>query len=380
MVDQERFRAGLVCVLILMAPLGCSRGKADENKGPPPAPVRIGIATVASVPVEVRAIGTAEASATASIRPRVTGLIKSVAFSEGQEVSEGDILFRLDPEPFEAALREAESNLQRSRAEAANAAAEAARYNNLFQAGVASRQDADQRNASAKALAAAVESFRAATLARKLDLEYATIRAPIAGRTGSILVREGNLVRANETLLVEIRRLSPAFVTFTIPEAELPTLQRYASASTLPVTASASGDAGPPETGTLTFVDSTVDRATGTVQLRGTFENAQRTLWPGQFVDVTVTLEVRQGAIVIPSSALQTGPQGSYVYVVGAEDKAEMRKIQPGPRVAGNGIVVESGLSGGERVVTDGQLRLAPGSKVTIVQDAPAPPAAGDGG
>ena len=289
-------------------------------------------------------------------------------------MAEGDVLFVLDKRPFEVALREAEANLERSRTQAANAEAQAARYEELAKAGVASRQDAELRRAEARAAAAAVDAFRAATVARRLDLEYTTIRAPMTGRTGSILVREGNLVRANETVLVEIVRLAPAFVSFAIPEASVPTLQQAManSAGPLPVSAAAApaGDAGAPshgELGTLSFLDNTMDRATGTLRLRATFENTSRALWPGQFVQATVRLGVREGAVVIPPSALQTGPSGTFVFVVGADDAAQMRPVQAGERVDGGRIVVQSGLAGGERVVTDGQLRIQPGAKVTIV-------------
>jgi len=265
--------------------------------------------------------------------------------------------------------------LARSRTEAANANLEASRYEGLLAAGVSSRQEAQQRRAAADAARAGVASFQAAAEARKLDLEYTTIRAPIAGRTGAILVREGNLVRANETNLVEIRRLSPAFVSFTVPEAELQTIRFYAATNKLKMAVNLDGDAGAEETGTLSFLDNSVDRATGTVRLKGTFENAERRLWPGQFVNVVVTLDVKANAVVIPAEAVQTGPAGTFVYVIGPDDTAEMRKVQPGIRVAGNQIVVESGVSGGERVVTDGQLRLVPGAKVALQMPAGALPA-----
>ncbi|MDI1482530.1 efflux RND transporter periplasmic adaptor subunit [Polyangium sp. y55x31] len=376
-----RMRAFLLVLAVVLLGPACS----GERKGPaepPKAPVRVAFSEVATVPIELSAIGTVEPSARVSLRPRVTGLVTAVKFQEGADVAVGDVLFLLDKRPFEVALREAESNLERSRTQAANAAAEAARYEELAKAGVATRQDAELRRAEARAAAAAVDAFQAATVARRLDLEYTTIRAPIAGRTGSILVREGNLVRANETVLVEIVRLAPAFVSFAIPEASVPTLQHAMSSSSgpLPVSAAAapSGDAGAPsngEHGTLSFIDSTIDRATGTLRLRATFENTSKTLWPGQFVQATVRLGVQEGAVVIPSEALQTGPSGTFVFVVGADETAEMRPVQPGERVAGGRIIVQSGLSGGERVVTDGQLRVQPGAKVTIVGEGPASPA-----
>ncbi|MDI1444241.1 efflux RND transporter periplasmic adaptor subunit [Polyangium sp. 6x1] len=376
-IDAARRRALLlVLALALLAP-ACSR----ERKGPaepPRAPVRVAFSEVATVPIELSAIGTVEPSARVSLRPRVTGLVTAVKFQEGADVAEGDVLFVLDKRPFEVALREAESNLERSRTQAANAEAEATRYEELAKAGVASRQDAELRRAEARAAAAAVDAFRAATVARRLDLEYTTIRAPMTGRTGSILVREGNLVRANESVLVEIVRLAPAFVSFAIPEASVPALQQAMANSSgpLPVSAAAapSGDAGATgngEHGTLSFIDSTIDRATGTLRLRATFDNTSRSLWPGQFVQATVRLGVQEGAVVIPAEALQTGPSGTFVFVIGGDDAAQMRPVQPGERVTGGRIIVQSGLAAGERVVTDGQLRVQPGAKVTIVSEGP---------
>ncbi|MRG96112.1 efflux RND transporter periplasmic adaptor subunit [Polyangium spumosum] len=355
----------LLLTLILLAP-ACSR----ERSGPPEqprAPVRVVFSEIATVPIELSAIGTVEPSASVSLRPRVTGLVTAVKFQEGADVAAGDVLFLLDRRPFEVALREALSNLERSRTQAANAKAEADRYEELAAAGVASRQDAELRRAEARAAVAAVEAFRAATAQRRLDLEYTTLRAPIAGRTGSILVREGNIVRANETVLVDIARLAPTFVTFTLPEASVPALQEARANATepLPVLAEVSG--GHSAEGILTFVDNTIDRATGTLRLRATFDNDDRALWPGQFVQATVRLGVRQGAVVIPSEALQTGPSGTFVFVVGADETAQMRPVQAGERAPGGRVLVQSGLAAGERVVTDGHLRIRPGAPVTIV-------------
>jgi len=341
--------------------------------------VRVAFYEVATVPNEITANGTVEPSARVSLRPRVTGLITAVKFQEGADVAEGDVLFVLDRRPFEVALREAESNLERSRTQAANAAAVAERFELLAKEGVASRQDAELRRAEARAAAADVEAFRAAAAARRLDLEYTTMRAPMAGRTGSILVREGNLVRANETVLVEIVRLAPAFVGFSIPEANVPTLQGAMAGSSGPLPVSAAvaqgGDAGTFASGvqgTLSFIDSSIDRATGTLRIRATFPNEERSLWPGQFVQATVRLGVREGAVVVPAEALQTGPAGTFVFVIGEDQTAQMRPVQAGERAEGGRIVVQSGLSGGERVVTDGHLRIRPGGPVTIVGEAPA--------
>lgn len=326
------------------------------------------MAEKASVPVELQAIGTVEPSSSASIKPRVTGLITRVAFQEGQDVAEGDVLFTLDRKPFEVALREAEANLGRANAEAANAEAEARRYEELAQAGVGSRQEAEQRLAAAKAQRAAVAAGYAAVAARKLDLEYATIKAPIAGRTGAVRVREGNLVQANQTELVVVNQLQPVFVTFTIPEGELRTLQQYMSAGELPITVKPPEDPkAEGDRGTLAFVDNAIDPTTGTVRVKGTFPNQERRLWPGQYVQAMVTLTTRSDALVVPSAALQRGQAGPFVMVVGPDLVAQMRPVQPGDRAQGNRMIIDSGLAAGEQVITDGHLRVVPGAKVSIL-------------
>lgn len=361
MLGQIR-RAALALLLSLVA---CSSKEAPP--GPPPAPVRVATAERASVPVRLRAIGTVEPSSTVSLKPRVSGQISEVLFEEGQDVAEGDALFQLDRRPFEVALREAEAELTRSRVQAENAHAEAERYRTLVEAGVASREQAAERRTNAGALAAAVQAGQATVAARRLDLTYTTIRAPIAGRTGAVLAREGNLVQANETTLVVINRLRPIFVSFTIPEQDLPELQHYLAQGQVPVTAAPADAPDAGERGILTFIDNEVDRATGTVRVKGTFENRDLKLWPGRFVEVVVTLTTREDALVIPAAAVQVGQEGAYVFVVGPDATAEMRLIEQGARVDGERVVVERGLAAGERVVTDGQLRLTPGAKVSVV-------------
>jgi multidrug efflux system membrane fusion protein len=350
--------------------VSCSSKKGDQG-APPPAPVRVAVAEIAAVPVEMRAIGTVEPSASASIRPRVTGLVTRVAFEEGQSVAEGDVLFTLDRKPFEVALREAEANVARVSAEAANAEAEARRYAELAEAGVAARQEAEQRLAAAKAARAGVQAGQAAVAARRLDLEYTTIKAPIGGRSGAVLVREGNLVRANETELVVINRIEPVFVTFTIPEKQLRSLQEYMSRGDLPVSASPPEDpSAAGDRGTITFVDNAIDPTTGTVRVKGTFPNLDKRLWPGQYVQTLVTLATRADALVVPATAVQRGQAGPYVFVVGPDMIAHLRPVTPGDRAAGERVIVNSGLSAGEQVITDGHLRVVPGAKVSIVPTA----------
>jgi len=371
-VLSRKTAAALVGLGLLV---GVSCSKKQTPGGPPPAPVRVALAEIASVPVEMRAIGTVEPAATVSLKPRVTGMITRVQFQEGQDVAEGDVLFTLDRKPFEVALREAEANVGRAAAEATNAEAEARRYAELAEAGVASRQEAEQRLAAAKALRAAVAAAQAAVGARRLELEYTTIKAPIGGRTGAVLVREGNLVQANQTDLVVINKIEPILVTFTIPEKELRALQQYMASGELPITAAPPEDPNAKgERGTITFVDNAIDPTTGTVRVKGTFQNAEKRLWPGQFVQTQVTLATRADALVVPAVAVQRGQAGPYVFVVGPDMVAHMRPVTPGDRVEGERVIIDSGLAPGDQVITDGHLRVVPGAKVSI-QPAAAPAA-----
>lgn len=356
----------VVAGLALLVAVGCSSSEAPTAGQP--APVTIATATVEAVPVERRGIGTVEADSTVTIKARVSGQLMKVPFSEGQDVSEGDVLFIIDPRPFQAALREAEANLRKDEAQAANAAREAARYAALVAEGVASRETAEQKRAEAEAQAAVVQADRAAVASRRLQVEYCTIRAPIDGRAGEIQVGRGNLVQADTTVLVVLKRLRPVSVRFTLPEQELAEVRRYMALGELQVTAAPPEDPGAPEQGTITFIDSMVDRTTGTFLLRGAFANEALRLWPGQFVQVTLVLTTRPDAIVVPAAAVQAGQGGTYVFVVDPELTAQVRPVEVGERTAEGKVVVTRGLAAGERVVTDGQMRLAPGAKVTITE------------
>jgi multidrug efflux system membrane fusion protein len=307
------------------------------------------------------------------VRARVSGQITRVHFKEGQDVAEGDLLFSIDPRPFEAALRQAEANLRKDEVQAANAEVEARRYEALVAEGVASREDAQARRANAAALAAVVQADRAAVASSKLELGYTTVRAPMDGRTGSVRAREGSVIQADTTELVVINKIRPAFVGFTVPEQSLGEIQRYMAAGPLPIAAAPPNVQGPPEQGVLTFVDNAVDRATGTILLRGTFANESLRLWPGQFVQATVVLTRMPDAVVVPGAAIQSSQSGTYVFVIQPDLTAQMRPVEVGTQVDGGAVVVARGLSAGERVVTDGQLRLVPGAKVAI-QERPAGP------
>ncbi|HLE36296.1 MAG TPA: efflux RND transporter periplasmic adaptor subunit [Candidatus Acidoferrales bacterium] len=343
---------------------GCSNKQAAA---PPPAPVPVRVArvTLKTVPVELRAIGTVEALSTVSIKSKVAGELTAVHFREGQDVRKSDLLFEIDRQPFEVALRQAEAALARDQARLTNARAQAARYAKLFEEGVASREQADQTRADLDSLEATVRADQAAIEKGKLDLSYCSIASPVDGRTGSLLVNEGNLVKASDDPpLVILNQLTPIYVSFAVPEQYLAAIRRFLAAGRLPISVNITEDQ-PSESGLLTFVDNAVDSATGTIRLKGTFANPARRLWPGQFVNVVLRLSEQANAVVVPSEALQTGQSGQFVYVVKDENVVESRPVSTGRSVQGV-TVVEKGLAPGEVVVTDGQLRLVSGAKIQI--------------
>jgi multidrug efflux system membrane fusion protein len=318
-----------------------------------------------TVPVQVRAIGAVEAYSTIMVKSQVEGELMRVHFKEGQDVKKGDPLFTIDPRPFEAALRQAEANLAKDMAQAKNAAVDARRYAELLQRRLVAQADYDQQRTNADALQAAVRADQAAAENAKLQLGYTAIRSPIDGRIGYLMVQQGNLVKANDTMLVTINQISPIYVTFAVPEQELPAIQRYMAAGSLTMAANVPMAAGPPERGVLSFVDNTVDRATGTIRLKGTFANDDRQLWPGQFANVVLTLTTQPNALVVPSQAVLSGQEGQHVFVVKPDLAVEYRPVSVGRSLDGETVITE-GLQPEETVVTDGQLRLAPGTTVEV--------------
>jgi multidrug efflux system membrane fusion protein len=367
-------------VFVAIGPLmlvACSGGEASNvppaggGRGGAPAPVPVTVAPVVqkSMPIEIRVIGSAEAYSTVAVRSQITGQLTSVKFTEGDDVTQGQVLFALDRRPLEAALQQAAANLERDVAQAANAQANAKRYQDLAERGIATREQVDTTRTGAEALSATVEADRAAVENATVQLQYATIAAPISGRTGTLMVHEGNLVRANDTVpLVTINQVTPINVSFAIPESRLPELKRYMARRTLQVVASPPTEDGPPAVGRIGFVDNNVDQSTGTIRIKGTFPNVDRRLWPGQFVNVTVALTDDPTSIVVPTSAVQVGQQGQYAFVVKEDRSVESRALVV-DRSSGTETVVKSGLKPGETVVTDGHLRLVAGSRVTIKED-----------
>jgi multidrug efflux system membrane fusion protein len=329
-------------------------------------PVAVGTAVQKPMPIEISIIGAAEPLSSVAIRAQTTGQLTSVNFKEGDDVSAGQTLFTLDRRPLEAALQQAQANLDRDMAQAANAAQQAKRYDELAQRGIATREQVDTSRTTVTALNATVDADKAAVENANVQLQYATITAPISGRTGALMVHEGNLVRANDqTPLVVINQVAPISVSFAIPEARLPELNKYMAGGALRVTANPPNDPSSPAVGRITFVDNAVDQTTGTIRIKGTFPNSDRRLWPGQYVNVVVTLSTDPNAIVVPSVAVQEGQQGPYVFVVNAEEKVDLRPVTVS-RTTATESVIQSGLKPGEVVVTDGHLRLVPGSRVTV--------------
>lgn len=357
-------RGVLPSLIVASLLYGCSPG------GPPPStqapkgvPVTIGSAVQKKIPIQARAIGTVEAYSTVSVKTMVGGQIVKVGFSEGHDVRRGDLLFEIDPAPYEAALKMAEAARARDIALRENAEKEVRRYASLVEKNLVPRQQYDQFVSSAAALEATVQADTAAVENARVQLAYCFIRSPIDGRTGSLLVQQGNVVKANDATLVTINQVVPIRVSFSIPEQSLADVRRYQAAGTLKVEAMPQDGKADPVPGTLSFIGNAVDAATGTIQLKGTFPNTDRRLWPGQFVNVVLTLTVRSGAVVVPSEAIQTGQQGQYVFVVRPDLTVEARPVTAGETFGGE-TVIGQGVVAGETVVTDGQLRLVPGAKV----------------
>ena len=291
----------------------------------------------------------------------------SVNFKEGEDVEQGQVLVTLDKRPFEAALQQAQATLEKDTAQAANARAQAARYQDLLQRGIATREQVDTMRTQATALEATVAADRANIETATVQLTYATIKSPMSGRTGLLQVHPGNLIRAQDTNpIVTINKITPVYVSFSVPEAQLPALKRYMGAQgTLPATALPPTEIGTPSAGRINFIDNAVDPTTGTIKVKGTFPNEDRRLWPGQFVNVTVRLTSDPKALVVPSAAVQTGQQGTFVFVVKPDQTVELRTVAVA-RIAGDETVLESGVSPGDTVVTDGHLRLVPGSRISV--------------
>jgi len=356
-----------VLVLLLCLSAITSLSSCSKAKQPPPrvVPVVAETADRKNVPLQIKAIGNVEAYNTVAIKSQINGEISEVYFREGQDVKRGRMLFRIDPRPFESALRQAESALVRDRAQAANAQEDSKRYATLAGKGYVSVQEYDKARTNADALGAVVKADEAAVENARLQLEYTAIMSPIDGQTGAITIQKGNVVKANDVPLVTINQITPIYVTFSVPEQDLANIKRYQASGELHVEVSTPQGNKKPVKGALTFIDNKVNTATGTIMLKATFANQDRALWPGQFVDVVLTLTTERDRVIVPTQAIQTGQQGQYVYVIKDDLTAELRVVTPG-RLYDDWTVIDKGVAAGEMVVTDGQLRLVPGAKVEI--------------
>jgi multidrug efflux system membrane fusion protein len=356
-------------MIFLLAVSGCSgskggRGEKGGKPKAPPVPVSVATSSRRDMPVEIEAIGTVEPFASVGIKSQVAGVLEKVNFHEGDPVKEGDLLFAIDPRPFAARLGQAQAALAKDRAALDNARRQAERYLPAAEKGYVSEEQSDQAQTSVATLAAMVQADEAAVENSRLDLDNCSIRSPISGLAGDLLIDQGNLVKASaDQPLVTINQITPVKVSFTLPEQTLPELKKYLAARTLEVQAGPPGGADKLLTGKFSFLDNSVDATTGTIRLKATFANTDRTLWPGQFVNVRLLLTTRKDATVVPVQAVQTGQDGAYVYVVKPDQTVEQRPVTAGFTFGGL-TVIEAGMAVGETVVTDGQLRLTPGAAI----------------
>ncbi len=387
-----RWIISLGILSLLSACLGEPETKA-QNRTKMAVPVTIAVAQEKAVPVQLQVIGTVQPYSTVAIKSLIAGEVTEVHFAEGQDVAKGELLFTIDPRPYEATLRQAEANLTKDLAavnqaeanlakdiaQAKNAEEEARRYASLLAKEYVAKQQYDQYRTAAEAFQATVQADRAAVATARaavqasrsavenarIQLGYCFIRSPMNGRTGAVLVQRGNVVKANDVPQVIINQINPVYVAFSVPEQNLLEIKKYMTKTRLKVEAIIPTEEKVPERGTLTFVDNAVDKSTGTILLKGTFANEKRRLWPGQFVNVVLTLTEEPNAILIPSRAIQSGQQGPYVYVIKPDMTVEYRPLTI-TRQVGDETVIAKGIRPGDRVVTSGQLGLAPGIMVTV--------------
>jgi membrane fusion protein, multidrug efflux system len=381
----------LPALLLFLAGCQAQKNPAAAGGPPPAVPVSVATAEEESVPNEVHVVGTVEASSVIQVKSQISGTLEKVDFEEGADVKQGDLLFEIDKRPYTEALRQAEAALSRDNANLKQAEAnvnkdiansksleaDAARFAQLAKEGIVARNQNEQAQAAAEANRAAIQADQAAVEAfkaamdndrsaidrAKLDLTYCEIRSSGAGRTGNLLVHTGNIVTANTTSLVVINKVEPIWVSFGLPEEYLTAVRRIHAQRPMTVDAAPQDNSGPADHGVLSVIDNTVDTQSGTIKLKATFTNAKRTLWPGQFVNVIITMDTQAHAVVVPSEAVQPGQQGPMVYVVKPDQSVEPRNVKTGA-THGAKVVIDKGVAAGETVVTDGQLRLFPGAHI----------------
>jgi len=360
------FLAGL---LLLTACSGGPSAEEPQSKERPAVPVTVASVFTKDVPMQVTSVGNVEAYSTVAVKSRVSGELVGVHFQEGQEVKEGDLLFTIDKAPYEVALKEAQARLERDQALARKARDDVRRNMPLAEKDIVSRQSLDQYVSTAEAAEALVKADQAAVENLQLQLGYCSIRSPISGRTGSLLIQKGNLVKGNDEnkSLLTVHQIEPIYVTFAVPEKYLGEINRRTKETRMEVQVQTPENQGgkEPIAGAVSFVNNTVEMSTATIRLKATFQNRDRRLWPGQTVNVLLTLGVQPKAVVVPSQAIQSGQSGSYAFVVKQDQTAELRLVSVSRSTNGE-AVIDKGLSPGETVVTDGQLLLTSGARVSI--------------
>ena len=360
--DDVIMRHAIRCVALVTVLSACAKQEAPKT---PPVPVETAKASTIAAPLSIEANGVVEPLQTVAVQAQIGGTLETVAFNEGDDVQTGQVLFKIDPRPFEAALRQAEAAAARDEATAATAQREAERYKALVEKDYVTKSQADQAVSAAAAAQANLQASRAAADNARLNLNYTIIRSPIAGRTGRLLVRQGNLVKPSSDPLVVINTLHPILVRFPVVQHDFPALQRRLAKGpvTVRVITADSGKVG--EAGALAFLDNAVDSLTGTVTAKARFQNQSNVLWPGEYVRVSTELDVQSGAVAIPTRAVQSGQEGNYVFVVGSDKLAKVRPISVG-RAVGELTTVDKGINPGEQVVVDGQSRLTPNARVDV--------------
>ena len=366
---KKQLIAGCFMLSVLLF-CGACKQKNEKPKGKPPVPVTVTQSVEKEVPVLLKAIGNIEAYASVAIKSQVSGQIAQVHFIEGSDVEKGSLLISIDPAPFLATLGQYEAALARNRAQEKFAREQAARYAGLLKEGIVTKDQVDLLQTTAESLAAAVAADLAAIKSARIQLDYCSIRSPISGRTGALALHAGNLTKANDVPIVTINQVSPIYVTFSIPEKKIPDVKRAMAAGGLKVEAAIPDEPGLSEEGTLSFLDNSVNPATGTIKIKGLFANTAKKLWPGQFTDVVLTLGSLKNAVVIPTGALQTSRQGQFVYIVKPDKTVEVREVTVGLSI-GQESVIEKGVGPGETLVVDGQLRLVPGAAIEAKSAAP---------
>jgi multidrug efflux system membrane fusion protein len=375
MSTRKKVFSGIFALAVLAAvgfmAFQANRGsRADTQKGPPAVPVSTVAVALKSVPVRLQAIGNVEPYTTVAVKARVDGQIVSVHFKEGDEVRQGAVLFEIDPRPFAAALKQAQANLLKDKALLDRANEQEKRYKDLLAKNFISADAYEQVRTNAQTAAATVAGDEAAIESARLSLDYCTIRSPVTGYAGRIQIQQGNLVKANDTNpLVTINQVVPIYASFSIPEQNIADIRKYQANGELKVQATFANASHAPIAGKLSFLDNSADTTTGTIKLKAEFPNTDKALWPGQFVNVVLTLYEQQDAVVTPSAAVQNGPNGQYVFVIKPDLTAELRNIKV-TRAEGDDTIVASGLQPGDQVVTVGQVRLAPGTKVNVTKPA----------